>query len=450
MSGTCLFSNKALDDRTKHEHTIPRSMCGRITSNSVTCSEFNAASSKCDGELRKEFLLHLCELAPVLPKEFNPGEVPVILDNGVPAIRRNGFIKIKNFYISKYDLSGRPKEILHSNDSKSILRTLKKLGIQAHTHEEVPLPGDMAFIKGIPICSIQAEISILKSILCTIDVILQKERMPLFTRSEEISPLKAFISKAVVQECDDIDIVELDSYYLGVQLSDQKEIENALSYHDYKAKPFEHVILFSSNTATKTLDAVWNIFSHEAHGVRLATRWNGPRVCGFIANPIFMNETISYGIRFEEENPFFKIKKTPIKGFCVEKQLPPDFSPYIRKIREQTWFDIISYVEVNNDQHLLESFRETSRFTDQKSMLDILISRLAWTFRKSYGDSLETELEIIKNNCRKWENQSSVVLLDDTNMLIPQFLHDYKTAFSALDRIFYPPSQLTYKMHTNT
>lgn len=446
MERTCLFTGKPLDENTKIEHTIPKSLCGRIRSNTVTCSEFNEASSKCDAVLRQEFTMILSALAPVLPKEFNPGEIPVKLDNGWDAIKKDGFIDIKKPIIADRYPSGKPKEVYLSNDPRKTERTLKKLGIKHKSQNIISIPGDMAFYKGIPICSNQSVISILKSIICTIDAVLQIEGKELFTRRKAMNPLISFINESVSVQEDDIRIDALDRHYLGIQLADQKDFDRSLSFHNYKAKPFEHVIIFSSNTATKTLDAAWNIFSHEVHGVRLATNWNGPKVCGYIANSIFKKGGYSHDICFEAENPFFRLQKTKIKGFSVGSMPPSDLFFYPTMLRKQAYIDCICYVETNNDQHLIESFRETARYTDQTTLYDLFIARLKRSFNDSYGDNLEQEIEFLERKYGKWKNNSANILFDGKNTLLSQFIHDYKEAFTSLAKSFYPPTKIVHKV----
>lgn len=443
---TCLFTNKPLDKNTKIEHTIPRALCGRIRSKTVTCSEFNEASSKCDAVLREEFIMLLSALAPVLPKEFNPGKVPVTLDDNIPAIKKNGFIELQKPYVVKKTPKGIPQEVYLPLDPAKTERTIKKLGIKSKTQQIIPLPGDMSFITDIPICSNLAVISILKSVLCTIDAILQIEKKELFTRSKEMEPIIDFVRDSVSKEEDAINIKALDCYYLGIQLFDQEIFEKALSFHHYKSRPFEHVIIFSSNTAIKTLDAAWNIFSHEVHGIRLATKWTGPKVCGYIGNPILKEIHYHHDVCFDIENPFFKLEKSKIKGFSFGEPPQDGFFYYPVLLRQQAYYDVICYVETNNDQHLVESFRETSKFTDHTTLLDLLIARLKRTFKDSYKENLAQELEIINKKYEVWKDQSVSILFDDTNQLLPLFIHDYKEAFSSLVKVFYPPSKIIHRM----
>ena len=448
MSGTCLFTGKALDESTKIEHTIPRSLCGRICSKTVTCSEFNEASSKCDAELRQAFIMVLSELAPVLPKDFNPGAIPVKLDNGWDAVKKDGFVDLKGPIIIDRFSSGKPKEVFLSDDTQRIKKYLKILGIKNSFQQYVSMPGEKVFFSDASIYSNLAVLSILKSILCTIDEILQREKIEQFTRNEATKPILDFIKIYISKELDNKGIAELDKYYLGIQLADRKVFEKSLYFHKYKAKSFEHVIIFSSNTATKTLDAAWDIFSHEVHGVRLATKWNGPKVCGFIANPIFQGETVSYRICFNEENPYFKLQKTFLKGFGCGDNPPPDFCWYPVSLRTLAFYDAVGYVETHADDHLRVSFQESASIADTLSLYDLLVARLERTIKESYGKDLEQELKEIERTYAFWKDKPSTILFEDKNELIVQFIHDYQKAFLSLVKDLYPPSKLINSITT--
>ncbi len=447
MERRCLFTNRLLDDKTKVEHTIPRSLCGKIYSRSVTCSEFNEASSQCDEILKKEFIVILGILSPMLSGFFEPGEIHVKLENGWDAIEQGGLVFIKKPVVLDRDPSGMPKEIFCRNDPQVVERTLKRFGIKEYQFKTLPIPGEMAFVNNIPVCSNQSAISILKSILCTIDVILQKKGEELFTRNEAMKPLIAFIRESVSKKADEIDLRTLDQYYMGVQILDQEAFGKCLSFHKYKAKPFEHVILFSSNAATKTFNAAWNILSHEVHGVRLSTRWNGPCVCGYIANPIFQNERVSSEIILGMENPFFMVKKTSIKGFSFDPaSSPADFQLYPMILRELACYDAIAFVETNCDHHLTEAFRGASNSNKQASLFDLFIARLRRRFHASYGDDLEQELKRIEQEYGSWKAHPSSILFNNNDPLLHSFIQDYKKVFSSLAKDLHTPSKIVHKV----
>ncbi len=335
--------------------------------------------------------------------------------------------------------------------SSTIEKDLKKLGLKNKTSQIYSLPGETAHFPNIPICSNLAVISLLKSILCSLDAILQKEKKELFTRTQEMKPIIDFVRESISAKEEAININSLDHHYLGIQLVDQKTFEKCLSFHHYCPKAFEHVIIFSSNIATKTLDAAWNIFSHEIHGVRLADNWSGPKVCGFISNPIFKDEETSHAICFGDENPFLRLQKTNIKCFgslIISEHislLQTDYIYYPVLFRQQAYYDAICYIETNNDI-LIESFRENSKHTNQTTLLEVLTARIKWLFKDSYKDDLEQILETIEKKYEVWENQAVSILFDDTDPLLRGFINDYKEAFSSLVQAFYPPSKIVHRV----
>ena len=75
---TCLFSGECLTPTTKVEHTIPRSVAGRITSRNVSCDSFNElCGQRYDPFLARRYVQLMNVLSPLLSSKHQTGQLAV-------------------------------------------------------------------------------------------------------------------------------------------------------------------------------------------------------------------------------------------------------------------------------------------------------------------------------------------------------------------------------------
>ena len=91
-------------------------------------------------------------------------------------------------------------------------------------------------------------------------------------------------------------------------------------------------------------------------------------------------------------------------------------------------------------------FRETSKYTDQTTLFEVLFARLRKHFKDSYKDTLEQEFKTLEERYEVWKDKPVRILFDEGNPLLPKFINDYKEAFSSLVQAFYPPSKIVHKV----
>lgn len=447
--GTCLFTGEKLTDKTRIEHTIPKALCGRIRSRHVTCSKFNEKSGVFDAKFASQHKLVLNVLAPLLPKEFYPGEIPVTLDNGWQAIQDSGITKLKNVIFAERYPSKKPKVCYLPDDPKAITRITKKNRLH-YNREKVTkalLPGKIAHFDN-QLFSTLAEVSIVKCILCAFDEVCQNKYPDfVFTRSADLAPIREFIASTITQGNKDVDINMLDRYYLGLQLDD-RQICKSLKLFNHNKEKFEHIILISSNSATKTIDVLWNIFGFEIHAVRLAENWHGERFCGLITNPIFLNGSCDSIVKRGEENPFLTITRSRYKSFGLSSP-PANEAPYIlSEIRERAYYDAIRLVENTatdfqrkNFQYYIDNMSDTSM-----TLSDFIISRLQKIYMFSYNENeIRTKISDISDVVSKWESIQARELKNFSEHEFCRFISDYRRAFNSLDHPFHPPCKLVNK-----
>ena len=447
--GKCLFTGETLNDQTRIEHTIPKSLCGRIRSRRVTCSSFNEKSGAFDADLACQYKLILNVLAPLLPKEFNPGEIPVTLDNDWPAIQEGGVTKLKHMVIAERYPSKKPKVCCFPDDPKAITRIKKKNKLR-YDNENITkglLPGKIAHFDN-NLFSTSAEVSIVKCILCVFDEVCQ-EQCPdfVFTRQTDLAPVRDFIESTISKHKKDIDISMLDRYYLGVQLDD-RAVCRSLDFFGHHKEEFEHIILVSSNSATKTIDAIWNVLGFETHTLRLAENWSGERFCGLITNPIFSHGSCTTIIKRGEENPFLTITRSPYKSFGLGSS-PASETPYIfSEIRELAYYEAIRLVENTATDFQRKNFEYYIDNTPDAGMTlsDFIISRLQKLYFFSYDDDeIKSKINDICQLIFKWKNIPARELKIFSEQEFFCFISDYRRAFNSLDHPLHPPGKFVNK-----
>src|SRR5271166_6319473 len=112
---TCLFTGEALTPTTKVEHTIPRSLGGRIKSRVVSCDSFNArCGERLDPYLARRYAHLMNVLSPLLSQEHRTGQLTVDAP-GEPAglVLVEGALTRKNVAIvERYAATKRPRSVL--------------------------------------------------------------------------------------------------------------------------------------------------------------------------------------------------------------------------------------------------------------------------------------------------------------------------------------------------
>jgi hypothetical protein len=291
---TCLFTGVALGPNTKEEHTIPRSMGGRLVSRAVSSNDFNnRCGSYCDDRLQKVYALLISRLAPLLPSASQPGVIPAIA-SGAPdglSIEAGAILKRSKNVVLEWDATTkRPKKVLGA-DEESLRRFAKKAGMPVPTKfEEVPLiPHDIVTTR-LPAFAPEIELAALKCVLLSFDFKL-KQFPENFTRSPQLSQVREVIRKSVESKKVESDLFA--SHSLGMQLEKLPLYAALRESMCVEETPFEHYMLVAANTAQRCLDAVWVIFGFEPFGFRLLDRYEGESFCYGIVNPILKGQSAS-------------------------------------------------------------------------------------------------------------------------------------------------------------
>jgi hypothetical protein len=273
---TCLFTGEALTPTTKEEHTIPRSLGGRIRSREVTCDDCNnRCGSYLDKTLHAPYALILNKLEPLMASEHESGPVPVrvpgepdgiILDGGGVAVRR------KMAVLAKDPETGRPTAAVAPQE-EALRNLARRLGKENSLRlSTVPTTEADTFFGDFPVILAELEIGALRSALLTFDHALRQAADP-FTRRPELQAVRSFVAQSLRTR--QIDGEGCHRFSLGMQYEQlplYRELRRAIPFPE---TPFEHVLLVATNAPRRCLDLVWLVLGFDPFGFRLSTDWWG-------------------------------------------------------------------------------------------------------------------------------------------------------------------------------
>ncbi len=300
---TCLFTNVELGPETIEEHTIPRSMGGRLLSRTVSSDEFNnACGSFCDERLQKAYAFILSRLAPLLPSASQPGLLPAV-SGGMPqglVIEPGGILARKGVSVLERDeKTGRPKAIL-GPDEKTLRRMAKQSGMpESAAISMVPLTKSDVLTIHLPVFAPEMELAAVKCLLLTFDHLL-RDRADRFTRSESLKRTRDAIRNSVKQKQVEGDL--LDQVSLGLQLEKLPLYVSLRNEMKVAQTPFEHYMFAAGNAAQRCIDVVWMILGFEPFGFRVSRKYDGPDFCVGFVNPIIKGNGASAAIELSPQD----------------------------------------------------------------------------------------------------------------------------------------------------
>lgn len=303
---TCLFTGALLGPKTREEHTILRSLGGRVRSRRVTSSAFNeACGSYVDPYLLLPYAETMATLRPVLSAEHRGGELSVDVpgDNGTFVINENGELVLKGIkIIAKDPVTGRPTSFAGADTSKVIKmgEGLKKQG-EKYEVSVVPMTDAPEWFRGRPVVCSEIEVAAIKCTLLTFDELLAGDPEHRFTRSLRLEPVRTFVRDAILSR--KLDGEALHRFSLGMQYDRLGALGRLRTALDIPPEPLEHLLVASGNGATRTLDAVWWLLGIDPFGFRLSQTWDGGDFTCAVVNrtlkgggfdgPIWSNEATS-------------------------------------------------------------------------------------------------------------------------------------------------------------
>ena len=282
---TCLFTSVNLPPETEEEHTIPRSLGGRITSRTVSSTEFNHASGdQIDPVLKRVYDPIINHLAPLLPMNSQPGRMQVELQDAVGGCYLEQGELSRNLRIIERDEKEMPKAVVADSET-AVRKFAKRMGKHGEDMKlsVVPATDEQTYKVRCPVICHEIEVAVLKSALLTFDPMLAG--IPnRFTRSDQLAPVRRFIKEAVMDRR--IDPMILNQMSMGLQYDRTGLYQRIRDRVDVERTPFEHFLIVATNLPGRCLELVWLVFGFDPFGFRLCQNWTGDQFAFGVINPV--------------------------------------------------------------------------------------------------------------------------------------------------------------------
>jgi len=364
----CLFTNAELGPDTRIEHTIPRSLGGRIKSTLVTSSEFNQRSGRrLDEQLGAVYAEVMRALGPALPAEPRAGVVPVEVPGQEGDWHVNGFGQLAMSGAAVLDrdpATGHPQSAV-GPDFASFRPMMHQLGATpVREVETLPATSEVIFPERATI-HWRIEVAALKAILLSFDHLLRDDPER-FTRSVALRDVRRFVKRIVGSDSEAPDVDMLADISLGVQY-DQDLLDlyaKMLVESGVPATPFSHTLIVSANSATRTLDAVFWAFETDAHAFRLTKSWQDRGFTYVVNNGVLANTAVTSPVQ---------IARTALLGRPTHRRCRMSVTNHLTSTerdtaaqqlsenRQELYRRAVDHVERNCDSHLQEQLRRLAR-----------------------------------------------------------------------------------------
>ena len=294
---TCLFTGEALGPTTKVEHTIPQSLGGRIRSRLTVSSSFNAAAGDTvDPWLARSYCAIINRLAPALPAG-GPRPKFAVRPEGVPdgnyVFELGGVLSLQNIrVISRNPQTGRPERVA-STDPAALARFARSMGVEPATlryESAANVTPSVAGASVIPV-AMEIELAALKAVLTTFDHLLTDSSRN-FVRHDALRSLRETMRAAIMDRQPPAHAF-MSRVVLGLQYDRTQGIDRIRAASGIPSSPFEHVMVASGRSATRTLDAVWNVFGCDPWGFRLCEDWRGEDFTCLVVSGVVRGSAVS-------------------------------------------------------------------------------------------------------------------------------------------------------------
>lgn len=386
---TCLFTGEVLDLDTREEHTIQRSLGGRVRSTLVTSSAFN---ERC-GQTIDPFVSALYAdvmntLGPVLPSEARSASEAFELP-GAPGLWRSDeqsrLVPCGPTVIARQPGSTRPQTVI-GPDFTSMERIIRQLGSPPIQRSEMLPPTTDVIRPRHATIHWAIEVGFLKSLLLTFDHLLQSDANR-FTRSPILDSVRGLVRTVVTEFNGSPDIRPLGDVSLGVQCERAKLSLYRRLREEARltSKPFQHTLIASGNPATRSLDAVFVAFDTDPHAFRLSSDWRDQEFTFVMTNGILHGEEASQAVLL----PRGEVLGAPTARRCQRRVYFPvseadqeHIGQELRDRRDNLYRRAIDYVERNCDWLVQEQLARLARLNpnEDRRLTTAIIRHLLTSF----------------------------------------------------------------------
>jgi hypothetical protein len=303
---TCLFTGVPLGADAKVEHTIPRSIGGRIRSRIVSSTEFNErAGNTVDVELARTYRQIFNRLGPLLRSEHRAGAFSVSTPGSyakLKAISGGRIVQKEVTVLALNAVTRKPHSIV--GDRQAVELFLRRNGWDvSRANREFQMVTQERFMvaEEAPLVSPLAEVALIKSALLTFDHVLAGTPLR-FTRDASLSAVRESVRQVIIDKTEEFHRVT--KFVLGLQEQKLPLLNKLRDQVPIVRSPFEHFLLASGNPGTRTIDVAWNIAGIETWGFRFSETWRGaPFTCALLMGILPDTKT---------EGPFWLVGENPL------------------------------------------------------------------------------------------------------------------------------------------
>ncbi len=296
MTHTCLFTGEPLGPETHNEHTILRTLGGRIRSRFVASNSFNnLCSDKLDGALANAYQQLMIELGDLLSSEHRLARMPVMLEAPGKYEALAGGILTRVDVEVQGDLSKSDPVLVFGPDE--VLLNPKKMTRQFN-RRFVPTGSIRAsethrVSASFPTYDDQTQVAMMKCALLTFDHGL-RDSTERVTRSDFLRDAIHRIAKYV--HSDQPVAADLRRCMWGLQPQIVPQINQAFeAAFARRPRPFEHVLILSCDVAYRALTMTWSVFGQEPFMFVFKMREAVSATTYVMRNEVLKNGTASDG-----------------------------------------------------------------------------------------------------------------------------------------------------------
>lgn len=367
----CLFTDAELDADTKEEHTIQRSVGGRVKSVGVSSSSFNERSGqRLDPYLCGVYAEVMRVLCPVLPSEARSGSVEFMLPDqpGRWKFNDKGQMVLAGTTVLERDpTTNRPRSAI-APDMASLEPMFKQLGSPPVRRSEVLPPSSVAIFQERAVLHWRIEVAALKAVLLTFDHLLRHDPAR-FTRTAELASVRQFVRSIVESNSDNPNIDLLAEVCLGVQYEPKylKLYADILTEAELPTSPFGHTLIVSADQPSRTLDAVFWAFGTDPHAFRLTTNWQGESFTYVMTNGILLDTEASEAVKLPRSQPLgtYNNRRSMMKVIRLPSDTEKELAGYELAMRRRSLYQqAVDYVERNCDESVQEQLSRLARLNE--------------------------------------------------------------------------------------
>ncbi|MBE7449198.1 MAG: hypothetical protein HS111_09960 [Kofleriaceae bacterium] len=399
-----MFTNEPTGPDTCLEHTIPRALCGRITSRTCSSDAFNNAGSPFDAEFAAAYALIVNVLAPLLSRQHQPGSLFVASADGGTKLQLDpGAVPtLRGVRVEARDPATNRPTAISAADPKQLHQRAQQLGWPQNSVRitTVPATTEAVLFRKAPVISPAIEVAVLKSALLTFDH-LRDSSPDAFTRSGDLKDLREAIV-GVIRDGEPADRL-LSVHSWGMSTEDIPAIARIRSlYGPAQTSQFEHV-LYVAGTKGGSLDLYFLVAGVDLHRFRLTDRWTGRSFAELVVAGMLADDVVFGPVEVLQHRHLGSrtLERAVVEAGMLETAdghaLMSRVSAEVGRRRHLAARQAVSLVEQRADDFVREQLEELHAIDGTLDIAGAVRERLSrlWRMQREASDSQQRFDEIV-------------------------------------------------------